>query len=314
MSAVKWIIIAIVVLIVLIALFSLMSKKRKEAHREEAANLREEAHGQQPELRDREAKAAQSRANADQLRAEAERKQAEADRMNVKADKHESSYRSAQEEHDAQLRKADELDPDVRTDGNGRRLDRDDADGRDGRRRDDRPYDHETAPARGGYDQTSAEDGPLAGRRNESHGLDNAHGRDDAGFSGDRDGQGFGRDQRDGARDGRDGGRGFGRDERRDDAPFDGRSDRFNDGQLRDDRGEAQAQTFDERTVDQGPGYVDEREARGQEVNGAVHDSQQDADGPHRERRSLRDRVEGEWDERRAHHEERREERHPDDR
>ena len=114
-STIVWIIVAIVVVVVLIGLTRSMTRKRRvEAHRTEAAELRDQAAEQDRVLREREAHAA-----------EAERRG--------------ESASSVREVRDEQLRRADARDPDVRTDEEGYRVDEEGNRVDDGRRLGDEP-------------------------------------------------------------------------------------------------------------------------------------------------------------------------------
>jgi hypothetical protein len=112
-----WVIVAIIVIAVIAAVVAASTKRKKQQNRTRAGELREQAAAQATGLQQREAHARETEARAAEARAEAERKQAEADRLEAEArDRHETAagYRDQQAEN---LRRADELDPDVDTRG-----------------------------------------------------------------------------------------------------------------------------------------------------------------------------------------------------
>ena len=110
-----WVIVAIIVIAVIAAVVAASTKRKREQNRTRAGELREQAAAQATGLQQREAHARETEARAAEARAEAERKQAEADRLEAEArDRHETAagYR---DQHEENLRRADELDPDVDT-------------------------------------------------------------------------------------------------------------------------------------------------------------------------------------------------------
>ena len=114
-----WVIVAIIVIAVIAAVVAASTKRKREQHRTRAGELREQAAAQATGLQQREAHARETEARAAEVRAEAERKQAEADRLEAEArDRHETAagYR---DQHAENLRRADELDPDVDTSHDG---------------------------------------------------------------------------------------------------------------------------------------------------------------------------------------------------
>ena len=99
-------IIGVVVVIVIVVVATMLSRKRKvEANRHEAAEIREQARTDEIGAREREAKAARAEADAQQAEVEAERLREESRARQEEAEK----VRAGTQE---QLRKADELDPD----------------------------------------------------------------------------------------------------------------------------------------------------------------------------------------------------------
>jgi FtsZ-interacting cell division protein ZipA len=103
------IIIGVIVVIAIVVVVTRASRKRKvEANRTKAVEMREQAKAEELGAREREAKAARADADAKQAEVEAERLRQEARERQQEA---EHVRAGAQE----QLRKADELDPDVVT-------------------------------------------------------------------------------------------------------------------------------------------------------------------------------------------------------
>jgi type II secretory pathway pseudopilin PulG len=121
-----WIIVAVVVIAVIAAVVITRGRKRRaETQRTEAAQLRDTSADHHLKLQEHEASAAQAEAEARRVRAEADQRAAEAKRLEVEAQRRDQDRGSAREEHEATLRRADALDPDVRTDKEGYRLDDD---------------------------------------------------------------------------------------------------------------------------------------------------------------------------------------------
>ena len=110
-----WVIVAIILIAVIAAVVAASTKRKRAKNRTRAGELREQAAAQATGLQQREAHARETEARAAEARAEADRKQAEADRLEAEArDRHETAagYRG---QHVENLRRADELDPDVDT-------------------------------------------------------------------------------------------------------------------------------------------------------------------------------------------------------
>lgn len=100
-------IIGVVVVLAIVVVATMLSRKRKaEANRNKAVEMRERAKTEEIGAREREAQAARAEADAKQAEVEAERLREEAQGRQKEA---EQVRAGAQE----QLRKADELDPDV---------------------------------------------------------------------------------------------------------------------------------------------------------------------------------------------------------
>ena len=114
-----WVIVAIIVIAVIAAVIAASTKRKQQQRRTRAGELREQAAAQATGLQQREAHARETEARAAEARAEADRKQAEAERLEAEArDRHETAagYR---DQHAENLRRADELDPDVDTKHDG---------------------------------------------------------------------------------------------------------------------------------------------------------------------------------------------------
>jgi len=144
-KTVLWIVVAVVVIAVIIWLFVSAARRREaEARRLEAGNLRARVQERLPEVQRTEdrasvtaAMAADARAEAERQTAEAERQAAEAERQAAEADRraaearrleeqaqqHRATAESARVEHADLEREADRVDPDVRTDDEGHRVD-----------------------------------------------------------------------------------------------------------------------------------------------------------------------------------------------
>lgn len=114
-STIVWIVvIAIAVVALLAAIAVAASRKKKERNRAHAAELREQAAEQVSDVQRREALAKETEAKAAAARAEAERKAAEAERLEAEAQDRAQAADRHRQEHQEHLRKADELDPDVK--------------------------------------------------------------------------------------------------------------------------------------------------------------------------------------------------------
>ena len=114
-----WVIVAIILIAVIAAVVAASTKRKRAKNRTRAGELREQAAAQATGLQQREAHARETEARAAEARAEADRKQAEAERLEAEArDRHETAagYRG---QHVENLRRADELDPDVDTTDEG---------------------------------------------------------------------------------------------------------------------------------------------------------------------------------------------------
>ena len=140
-----WIIVAAVVVIALVVIIALVvSNSRKKANRERAQQMRAAAQRREEELRHEEAKAAETEAAARKARAEADEKAARAERLEMDSRGTAATAGHLRQEQVEQQRQADKLDPDVRTNRRGERLDTDRVqDDRDGAsRRGEHPVGH----------------------------------------------------------------------------------------------------------------------------------------------------------------------------
>jgi hypothetical protein len=116
-NTVVWIIVAVVVVLLLIlvaALFARSARDRK--HRAEADRIRDEVREQSTRVEKREAIATETDAKARAAAAEAEAKAAEAARLQDRASSHRHGAASSREHLDAELERADGIDPRLKTD------------------------------------------------------------------------------------------------------------------------------------------------------------------------------------------------------
>jgi hypothetical protein len=124
MDAWVWILLIVVVVAIVVAALASRSRQR-ENRRVEAAELRDPAADHHLERREKEAAAAGAEAEARRVRAEADQRAAEAQQLQVQAQRASTDRDSAVAASEAEMRRADALDPDVRTDKEGYRLDED---------------------------------------------------------------------------------------------------------------------------------------------------------------------------------------------
>jgi Tfp pilus assembly protein PilE len=122
MDAWVWILIVVVVIAVIAAVVATRSRQR-ENRRVEAADLRAPTADHHMERREKEAAAASSEAEARRVRAEADQRAAKAQHLEVQAQRAAMDRDTAAATSEEKLRRADALDPDVRTDSEGYRLD-----------------------------------------------------------------------------------------------------------------------------------------------------------------------------------------------
>jgi FtsZ-interacting cell division protein ZipA len=154
------IIVGIVVVLAIIAVAMYLSRKRKtEADRNRAAEMREKAEADQLAARDHEAKAARAEADAKAAEVEAERLRMQARGTQQEAE----TVRAGAEE---QLRRADDVDPDVVT------TERGDAQSQETRTHDAQPHEelhpHEELRRDRGERDRTAGTGDAAGFREET--------------------------------------------------------------------------------------------------------------------------------------------------
>lgn len=135
MNATGWIVLIVVVVVVVVAIVIVAltaGRRRKvEADRRKAAELREDAARADLAAREREAKSARAAADAKQAEVEAER-------LRREAEERDRAAAAARDEQQQKLSRADEVDPDVRTDRHGNRVEND-RDGVDDTRAADTP-------------------------------------------------------------------------------------------------------------------------------------------------------------------------------
>jgi cytoskeletal protein RodZ len=126
-NTVVWIIVAVVVVLLLIlvaALFARSARDRK--HTAEADRIRDDVREQSTRVEKREAIAAETDAKARAAAAEAEAKAAEAARLTERASTHRNEAASSREHLDAELDRADGMDPRLKDDGKRDDVDDDD--------------------------------------------------------------------------------------------------------------------------------------------------------------------------------------------
>jgi hypothetical protein len=121
MDAWVWILLLLIVIGVIVGVMITRSRQR-ESRRLEAAELRDPTADHQMELREKEAAAAASEAEARRVKAEADQRAAEAQQLEITAQRASAERDRAAAASAEQLRRADALDPDVRTDKDGNRL------------------------------------------------------------------------------------------------------------------------------------------------------------------------------------------------
>jgi hypothetical protein len=114
MSPWVWVVVALVVIALIVVIAVMANRKKQERNRAEAAELREKAVQDAADVQRREGLARETEAQAAAARAEADRKAAEAERLAAEAQERSHAADRRREEHQEQLRQADELDPDVR--------------------------------------------------------------------------------------------------------------------------------------------------------------------------------------------------------
>ncbi|GAB3583753.1 hypothetical protein [Calidifontibacter terrae] len=118
------IIIAIIVVLAILALIAvLMSSKKKNQQREQAQQLRQGAAQYEPQLQNQQQAAAQAQQEADRHRAEADRAAAQAREAEQRAAATQQQTDGLRQDYEQQHREADRLDPDVKTDSEGNRVD-----------------------------------------------------------------------------------------------------------------------------------------------------------------------------------------------
>jgi hypothetical protein len=108
------ILLLVLVAAVLVALILRRGSARREEQRVEAADLRSQAEAVAPTVAGRAAFAEQAEQRADVARAEADEKAREAARLEEEAAEQRRGAEAARQEHEAILRRADDVDPDVK--------------------------------------------------------------------------------------------------------------------------------------------------------------------------------------------------------
>lgn len=124
-----WIIVGILVLLILVLLFGVISAKtrrkaRETANRENAHEARSQAKQDEPAIAEKQERAEHAKAEAERAEDEARAKAKEAEELRTRADRADSVARDAADSQQARLREADSVDPDIPTDAEGRRIDK----------------------------------------------------------------------------------------------------------------------------------------------------------------------------------------------
>ncbi len=120
------IVLAIVVIALIIWLFASARRREAEARRLEAEAVRAKLAERIPVVQEREDRASVTARIAEEARREAEAVAAQAARLEREAAEHRAEAQAARSEQDELARLADRIDPDVRTDDEGHRVDESD--------------------------------------------------------------------------------------------------------------------------------------------------------------------------------------------
>lgn len=120
-----WWIVGGLILLALIVFVTIRASagKHAEAQREEAAAIRDDARDEERRVRERQARADLTDAEHRKAQAEADEAAARAEQIRVEHERNEDAYVEARDAHAAKMREADALDPEVRTDKEGFRVD-----------------------------------------------------------------------------------------------------------------------------------------------------------------------------------------------
>jgi hypothetical protein len=123
-KTILWIVVAIVVVAVVIWLFASARRSREaDARRFEAGELRAQVEDRLPQVQSYSDRASVTEQIASEARAEADKKAAAARRLEEQAAEYRTSAEAARSEQETLARRADLIDPDVRTDAEGYPLD-----------------------------------------------------------------------------------------------------------------------------------------------------------------------------------------------
>jgi FtsZ-interacting cell division protein ZipA len=118
-NTIVWIVIAVVAVLVIVALILAARSATRRRRLQEAEKIREKTNLETAKVERREALATETAAKARAAQAEADAKAAEAARLQSRASAHQEEATSSREELDEQRRRADSLDPRVKTDRAG---------------------------------------------------------------------------------------------------------------------------------------------------------------------------------------------------
>ncbi|MFL6168631.1 MAG: hypothetical protein ACJ711_03070 [Ornithinibacter sp.] len=116
MTAARLILLLLLVLVVVVIVVVVLRRgsARRDAHRVEAANLRSEAETLAAGLAGQSAFADQAAERAEVARLEAEERAREAARLEAEAAEHRAAVEATQRDYEATMRRADDIDPDVK--------------------------------------------------------------------------------------------------------------------------------------------------------------------------------------------------------
>lgn len=118
--------VAIVVILIIVGVSVMLRGRKKNANRQEAAALREDIHSDEGSLLHKEEAAAEAEREAKKARAEADEKAARAEKLEMEARGRSEDAQESRSDHDRRVREADRLDPDIKTDKQGNRLENED--------------------------------------------------------------------------------------------------------------------------------------------------------------------------------------------
>lgn len=120
-NTIVWIVVAVIAAVIVIGALAWFARNKQTSRRHaQAEEIREQVLEEHVEVQRREALAEETAAKARAAQAEAEAKAAEAQRLQENAEKHRTEAASHREDLDQRWSHADDLDPHVDADGDGR--------------------------------------------------------------------------------------------------------------------------------------------------------------------------------------------------